>query len=524
MKKLISLLICIMLLLPGASLFVQDATAAVAEDIPALATDENTLDLWAEDAVIDPSSDKATLYVNIAHNCGFWALYYYIVYPDCLTLSASNAASFLGANDLTVGRENTVRTKNLKSALTARGEDPDALMGGKYKSVALVYELNDTYGDCQKTDGRFTRLTFTYDESLNTQALDEFPVMVVPYPAGGGFCVHGEDSAAYAAGYDEYSVNYYDGVLTLSSDPTITVFDAVINEGDPTASFDVTVSNNPGIWCVQGYLVYDDVMTFDSMDAGTVFDSDDYIDPDYFPRIVDIDVEGAIADTGNYPRLAEYLAAAGVCAADKSMMIISAANSSLDNVTGNGLLLTVTLDTSSLEPGEYDIFYCSDTYSTINVDGESVLFSVTHGKLTVNGCSHAETSIVTVQATCTENGYSASVCDICGAELYRDPLPALGHSFEQKYTFDVQPTETSSGLKSKHCERCDAVTGGVTVDYLPGDVDGDGSVTSKDIRELKKYLAGLINDEDIAIYCADADCNGDVASKDVRAVKQMLVS
>ncbi|MBQ7715289.1 MAG: dockerin type I repeat-containing protein [Clostridia bacterium] len=70
------------------------------------------------------------------------------------------------------------------------------------------------------------------------------------------------------------------------------------------------------------------------------------------------------------------------------------------------------------------------------------------------------------------------------------------------------------------------VPGTVTVETLAllGDVNGDGVVSSKDIRSLKQYLASLIFDNDIVLINADVNQDGDITSKDIRALKQLLTA
>ena len=61
-------------------------------------------------------------------------------------------------------------------------------------------------------------------------------------------------------------------------------------------------------------------------------------------------------------------------------------------------------------------------------------------------------------------------------------------------------------------------------EVLPGDVDGDGVINSKDNRALKQYLAGILEDDDIVMANADVNSDGDVSAKDIRALKLLLVS
>ena len=61
----------------------------------------------------------------------------------------------------------------------------------------------------------------------------------------------------------------------------------------------------------------------------------------------------------------------------------------------------------------------------------------------------------------------------------------------------------------------------VTDPVLLGDVNGDGKVSSSDLRTLRKYIV----DDSIAIHATNADMNGDgkVSSSDLRALRKQLV-
>lgn len=70
---------------------------------------------------------------------------------------------------------------------------------------------------------------------------------------------------------------------------------------------------------------------------------------------------------------------------------------------------------------------------------------------------YKEDSVDATSATCTEPGWKEiGVCDICGQHYsYQNDtenvIPALGHSFSEKYTVDKPATCTEEGEKSKHC-------------------------------------------------------------------------
>ncbi len=84
-----------------------------------------------------------------------------------------------------------------------------------------------------------------------------------------------------------------------------------------------------------------------------------------------------------------------------------------------------------------------------------------------------------------------------------------------------------------HCYRITKITGDLSVtvtvsasvpEIIPGDVNGDGLVNSKDSKALKQYFVGILSDEDINLANADVNGDGGIDSKDVRALKQLFVS
>lgn len=62
-------------------------------------------------------------------------------------------------------------------------------------------------------------------------------------------------------------------------------------------------------------------------------------------------------------------------------------------------------------------------------------------KITYETCKHTNTSTVTVEATCTEDGSVTTVCDDCGAELSVEKIPAKGHTEEVRDAKEATCTE-----------------------------------------------------------------------------------
>ena len=143
-----------------------------------------------------------------------------------------------------------------------------------------------------------------------------------------------------------------------------------------------------------------------------------------------------------------------------------------------------------------------------------------------------------VPASCTTNGSYDSVvyCTDCAAEISRDTvvIPASGHNHEAVVT---APTCTQQGYTTYTCHCGDsyvsdhvAATGHSYVDGtckncgqeepvgLLGDVNMDGRINARDARALLRYIAGLINADDIDVTVADYNGDGRINARDARAL------
>ena len=100
-----------------------------------------------------------------------------------------------------------------------------------------------------------------------------------------------------------------------------------------------------------------------------------------------------------------------------------------------------------------------------NLAGETLEDKCTNDvedRLCVNGCenkiekSHtALRTLVDIPATCTEDGYTITICDACGGEEeVKTVVPALGHDMSD-WIVDEEPTVEAAGKKHKECSRCD---------------------------------------------------------------------
>ncbi len=117
---------------------------------------------------------------------------------------------------------------------------------------------------------------------------------------------------------------------------------------------------------------------------------------------------------------------------------------------------------------------------------------------------HIRVSTPAAAPTCTEAGRtSGSVCSLCGTVFSQSAvIPAFGHTYV-------------NGV----CTRCgDADPEYVTV--IPGDADGDGKITVKDVNLMKQMVLGSAD----PTLSADVNGDGKVTVTDVNALKAMVAS
>ena len=86
------------------------------------------------------------------------------------------------------------------------------------------------------------------------------------------------------------------------------------------------------------------------------------------------------------------------------------------------------------------------------------------GAVLEDGMSHSYTTTVLLEPTCTGDGTKRLVC-ACGYE-YLELIPALGHDYAKEYSVDKEPTCTEVGRKSRHCLRCESISGATQIPMI----------------------------------------------------------
>ncbi len=106
------------------------------------------------------------------------------------------------------------------------------------------------------------------------------------------------------------------------------------------------------------------------------------------------------------------------------------------------------------------ILHPTEGYNGVAVDCCSVCGQVTAIRiLSIDDCNqHSFGEWKTeIESSCTQYGVKTRTCSNCGY-MQIEYLDMLEHTFSNEFTVDKEPTVDSTGIKSRHCIYCDAVT------------------------------------------------------------------
>lgn len=204
-----------------------------------------------------------------------------------------------------------------------------------------------------------------------------------------------------------------------------------------------------------------------------------------------------------------------------------------------GALVRLTFTVSSTAEDSVTEISLDSRFTYESVDGAVPLSSnVKKGKFQIGPCDHKSLEYTEALAqSCTAEGNIAYyTCPVCQS-LFADgealqsvspedvTLPSLGHSFNSHFTVDVEPTQTTGGVRSKHCIRCEekmSVTPMVSYqEAKKGDLDGDETISMLDLLFLRKYLLGGDPDSSwLYIDTFDTDSDGAVSMTDLLNIRK----
>lgn len=237
MKKILSLAIAAVLALSAT------VTAfSLGDPPPAPSPAENSFNIWVEDVNYDPAgSDTVDVYIRISDNTdGFQYIKFYVFYPECLTLtdvsedgcenfteynSSYLDGSYLGPKKKEATESNISSDTAFISACNANGVNYTDYIDEHMRYISVyanieyyVSEYDEAGGkyvkhpaDCM-ANGRFAKLTFSYDASLNPTG-DDLPVMLVKSsPINCCHCIYAGNPYSDM----QCNVNNFDGTVKLS--------------------------------------------------------------------------------------------------------------------------------------------------------------------------------------------------------------------------------------------------------------------------------------------------------------------
>lgn len=112
-----------------------------------------------------------------------------------------------------------------------------------------------------------------------------------------------------------------------------------------------------------------------------------------------------------------------------------------------------------------------------------------------NSQDHSLENIVSLDPTCTQDGFLEGECSVCGLHYIKE-VPALGHDFSTEWTIDIEATEMSEGEKSHHCLNCDGRTDITPIrsDSMLGNmmyIETDGFKCDGEITYVIKLKGGI---------------------------------
>lgn len=96
--------------------------------------------------------------------------------------------------------------------------------------------------------------------------------------------------------------------------------------------------------------------------------------------------------------------------------------------------------------------WCGIYYSSSTYFDDAYLAGVCDVTVT---CKHGRTHTVTVDPTCSQEGSTTTICDICGETLAVDPIAKLPHTWDEG-TRTLEPDCVTPGELQRHCTVCGA--------------------------------------------------------------------
>ena len=124
---------------------------------------------------------------------------------------------------------------------------------------------------------------------------------------------------------------------------------------------------------------------------------------------------------------------------------------------GHELVQIEAKEATCTESGNNEYWTCSVCKKVFKADKKTE--TTVEGEI-LSAKGHIEVIDAAKEPSCVETGLTEGKhCLVCKTVLIKQEIvPAKGHAFSSEWTIDKPATTNGTGLKSKHCKRCDAKT------------------------------------------------------------------
>ena len=177
--------------------------------------------------------------------------------------------------------------------------------------------------------------------------------------------------------------------------------------------------------------------------------------------------------------------------------------------------------------------YLSDNNATCTVDGTETAkcdrCDETDTRIAAGsalGHNYSTNWTVDKSPSCTQPGSKSHHCIRCGDRADITEIPATGHTFGE-WVVTLPPTSDTEGMQERTCTVCGKTeqqaipaVGAPDDEYLPGNVNGDGSVTSADALMALQAATDKIELTGAAALAADVNGDGSITSSDALQILQ----
>lgn len=177
--------------------------------------------------------------------------------------------------------------------------------------------------------------------------------------------------------------------------------------------------------------------------------------------------------------------------------------------------------------------YLSDNNATCTVDGTETAkcdrCDETDTRIAAGsalGHNYSTNWTVDKSPSCTQPGSKSHHCIRCGDKADVTEIPATGHTFGE-WVVTLPPTSDTEGMQERTCTVCGETEqlsipaiGAPDDEYLPGNVNGDGSVTSADALMALQAATDKIELTGAAALAADVNGDGLITSSDALQILQ----